>query len=449
MSSKANSFLFDNIDSSSRSLEREIIGLSEQRRPLIITHLGHGKDSAFRIMIMAGQHGDEKYGRRAVSHLVASLAPSFKRDFPHTGLAVLPDANPDGSYHRTRTNSAHVDLNRDHQRLDSQETRVIHSFVRTWKPHIIIDVHNYPSRRKHLLAKNLTYYPDILIDIPTNPAIQILDMENTHDLMRTINRDLAINDFSSDRYTIVKPSGKARHSTGDIDDARNFLSLRYNALTILLEGRNPTREDGEGGKEHIILAQHHALSSLLRWAHKNKRSFMEKEASVPSTGDRIPICSRRKLAEHPLHMKFKNVVTETVTDTVFYNYKPEFEVTKYAKLPRAYAVPPDKKKITEILHRHGFSSCLSNPKKTALVEYHVIDSLKPSSRENRAPLRISVVSRKESRMLDGYNIFPTIQKGGQCLALFLEPESRYGLHRYSELDLTILPNSAYPILRVL
>ncbi len=432
------------------SSKSEIIGSSEHGRPLTVTYLGNRLGSSFRIFIIAGQHGNEKYARKAVNHLIRSLNKNFNMDFPLISLAILSDANPDGSSQRTRRNAAGVDLNRDHQRLDSEETRAIHSFVRSWRPHLIIDVHNYRSRRKHLLANNHIIYYDIFIDTPTNLAVhQPLNKDKINEFLKTIQSDLKSLNYSCERYTIVKPSGRVRHSTQNVIDARNSLSLRYNTLTVLLEGRKPTREEGKAGKEHIVSAQYQALYSILKWVQKHPYHFMDSPEYLPSEGDRIAVRSKYRRADHPLEIIFKNSITKSKDVVALSRYTPNLEVTKYIQLPTAYAVPIYKTKVIEILRRHGFTSQFSNPSKLDRVEYYSVKSVKQANRQNKSPRKISLVVKVEHKRLDSYIIFPISQEGGHSLAIFLEPESKYGLHRYSDLDVQVLPNSDYPILRVL
>lgn len=431
------------------SYESETIGFSEQRRPLRVVYLGDAA-APLRIFIIAGQHGNEKYGRKAVIRLIASLGNSFNLDFPLIRLGILLDANPDGSSQKTRRNAIVIDLNRDHQRLDGMETRTIHAFVRSWRPHLIIDVHNYASRRKHLLAKNLIKYHDIFIDTPTNPAIHhSIDKDKINEFVNSIQSDLNSLNYSCERYTIVKPSGRVRHSTPDIIDARNSLSLRYNTFTVLLEGRKPTHEEGEAGREHIVSAQYQALYAILKWIQNHKNDFMQNRKSMSFAGDRVAIHSKYGLADHPFGITFKNSMTKRTEIVSLQNYTPTIEVTKYIELPSAYAVPLDKKMVIEILQRHGFLSQLSNLSKLEHIQYYIIESAKPSSRENRSPRKISLLVKTEQKRLDNYVIFPVYQEGGHSLAVLLEPESKYGLHRYKDLNLPILANSQYPVLRVL
>ena len=90
-------------------------------------------------------------------------------------------------------------------------------------------------------------------------------MEN---LISDIQLGLKPFNCSCDRYVLINPAGRVRHSTHDIVDARNFLSLRYNTLTILLEAIEPLRGNKKDDTEHIILAQYIALLSILKWVGK-------------------------------------------------------------------------------------------------------------------------------------------------------------------------------------
>lgn len=435
-------------------LKSEIISLSEQRRPLIVSYLGDKDADAFqlKVFVIAGQHGNEKYGRKAVNLLINSLH-SFDTDFPSIQLAVLPDANPDGSFQKTRRNAIGIDLNRDHQRLDSKEIRAVHSFVRVWKPHIIIDVHNIRSKRKDLLAKNLILYHDVFIDTPTNPAVnQPLDRDKINDFLKTVQSDLKSLNFTCDKYAMLKRSGRVRHSTLDVNEALNSFSLRYGILTVLLEGRTPIREERKIDKERIISAQYHALLAILKWMQVHKDYFIEnRKYVVPSKGDRFALRSKYRPTDEPFKMIFRNSITKMMNVvTLPNNYTSKLEVTKYIELPAAYAIPSDKAKVIEILSRHGFISQFSNPSKIENVEYYdIVPKEVQSTSEIRSSKRILAISKIEQKKLDNYVIFPIKQEGGHSLAMFLEPRSMYGLQRCADLELSTSPGSQYPILRVL
>lgn len=451
MSNKTDPPLFANIeDSKAISPEHETIGLSEQQRPLAVRHLG-GKDAhKLKIFVIAGQHGNEKYGRKAANLLVDSM-PDFDSRFPSVHLAVLSDANPDGSVQKTRRNAMGIDLNRDHQRLDSKENTAIHGFVRRWRPHVIIDVHNIGSKRKDLLAKNLILYHDVFIDTPTNPAArQVLDSNKMMHFLQSVRSHLMSLGITCDKYAMLKRSDRVRFSTLDVNEALNAFSLRYGILTVLLEGRTPIREEGDADRKHVVSAQHNALLAIIKWMEENKGCLTENnERHAPSKGDAFALRSRYRPTDEPFKMIFRNSVTRNVQVVALKNnYTSKLEITKYIKLPAAYAVPSDKAKVIEILGRQGFVSHASDPSRTEIVEHYEIVPREAGPSKTRTR-QVMTVGKAGQRRLDGYTVFPTSQEGGGCLAMFLEPRSPYGLNRYNDLGLSALPGVQYPILRVL
>src|ERR1043166_13168 len=122
-----------------------VIGFSKERRSIVCLSRGQS-DAPLKVLILAGQHGDERPAQRTVELLLAMSAAELRLRFPNLRLAVIPEANPDGCGVRTRCNADGIDLNRDHQLLRSSETVAIHEFVRLWKPQIVLDLHSYPSR---------------------------------------------------------------------------------------------------------------------------------------------------------------------------------------------------------------------------------------------------------------------------------------------------------------
>ncbi|HSB57716.1 MAG TPA: hypothetical protein VLD38_07905 [Nitrosopumilaceae archaeon] len=428
--------------------ESKVIGFSEQGKPLIVQFIGD--TATLRIFILAGQHGDERYAKKAVNRLVSFISRHADKDFPLVQFAILSNSNPDGAFKRTRKNAMGIDLNRDHQLLESKEVRSLHSFVRQWRPHLIIDVHNYPSKRKHLLEKNRMLYHDVFFDIPSNPAIPITqDQDLIKSILKKVKTDLRNHNFSCERYVIITPSGRVRHSTPDVVDALNSFSLTSNAFTVLVEGRSPTKGEDKMERKHLLLAQRQAILSVIRWAQAQKNYLIRNQSYLPSKGDKIAIRSRYMTSDEPFQMTFRNTLTKNLDVISLQNYTPFIKVTNYSTVPSAYAIPFSKKKIIEVLHRHGFRSQISNGKKLETIQSYTILLVKHSRRENRYPRKISLLTSNIQKKLDDYEIFPTDQEGGGSLVVFLEPQSKYGLHRFTELDLPISPGIDYPVLRVL
>jgi ABC-type multidrug transport system fused ATPase/permease subunit len=432
-------------------LQYGFIGRSARQRRINVVLIGERFNPQLRILVIAGQHGDEKYGRIATERLIDYLLNTRVKEFPHTCIAIFPDVNPDGSHKNIRRTTSGIDMNRDHLRLSSQEICAVHSFIRSWKPNLIIDVHNYPPERRYLTERNYVFCQDVLIDTPSNLAVhKRIEQDKLENLISDIQLDLKPFNCSCDRYVLINPAGRVRHSTHDIVDARNFLSLRYNTLTILLEAIEPLRGNKKDDTEHIISAQYLALLSILRWARKNTVYLLENSNGLPhKKGDKIAISCKYVSSDQPFKMNFRNTLTNTIEEVILPNYDQSIRAIRHIKLPSAYAIPTDKTLLIKVLHNHGFVAEFPSDAKLYSTEGYFIQSSKPAKCDDKPATEIKVIVTCKPQNLDKYEIFSINQQGGHALALLLEPQSEYGLHRYSNLNLDLSSKSDYPILRVM
>ena len=245
------------------------IGRSEEGRPLPLALLG-APGASLRLLLFAGQHGDEPEGRRALERLETLLTSEAALP-ADTQLAIVPDLNPDGAHRRQRRNARGIDLNRDHQLLRASETRAIHRYVREFRPHLIVDVHAYPPRRRHLLDRGLVYRQDVFLEIPTHPdALHSLALDECTKLLAGFEAALSQQGFHAGRYLLVRPGGRIRHGTLDVRDARNGLTLRYGVPTLLLEGRRSRRSEGPQRRTRAAAALDAALRHLIAWADASR-----------------------------------------------------------------------------------------------------------------------------------------------------------------------------------
>jgi Zinc carboxypeptidase len=437
------------------SIDYAVIGRTPRKRRLIVVFIGKKFNPTLKIFIMAGQHGDEKYGRKAVERLISNLIKTKSKEFPENCIAILPNANPDGAFKNRRKTSSGIDMNRDHILLKSTENQAIHSFIRSWKPNLMVDVHNYPPRRKYLEEKNYVFYHDVLIDVPTNSAIRRkFDLDKLDNLINEIQSDLNPFNYSCSRYVLIDDKGRVRHSTNDIVDARNFLSLKYDILSILIEGKEPL--PGQDQKEQIertVSAQYETLLSVLKWANNNTSFLLSKESLTSyKTGDRIAIRFKYNKMNQTYKMNFENKLTKKIEEIIFPNYQSSLIPTRLVKMPSAYVIPKEKNGVIDVLRSHGLFSESPIDSKLYKVRRYLILSSTPSKAGTRTkprqPIKVRQISTDEEQFLSNCEIFSTSQEGGHCLPFVLEPQSEYGLSRYKELDLAIIPGDYYPIFMV-
>ena len=234
----------------------ELIGYSVQGRPLVVQLCGNPA-SNFRIFILGGQHGDESDARESASTLLSRVRSGAVRAAAH--LAILIDANPDGAAMGTRRNASHVDLNRDNMLLSAPETLAIHNFVDRWRPDLIFDVHTYCPWRRELLKYDFVFPHDVMIDFPTNPAVQTtLSPALQEDLLEFAKQRMAELSIRCDRYTRVRPPGIPEASTYKRceDDIRVDDTHVYNPLANGIGNMQSKKQEGneieEGGPDYCI-----------------------------------------------------------------------------------------------------------------------------------------------------------------------------------------------------
>ncbi len=426
-----------------------VIGRSKERRPILCVHRGRG-DAALKVLLLAGQHGDERSARRIVKSLLAVPEKEVAARLPSVQLAIVPEANPDGCAARSRCNADGIDLNRDHQLLLTRETVAIHQFVRRWQPHVILDLHNYPSRRRHLLERNVVLDHDVFIDVASHPAIlarpdHIDAEERLHGLLGAI----VAGNVSAARYTIVGASDSARHSTPDVVDARNGLALRYGAFSVLVENRQPRRDETKPERLRLRAAQERALWAILEWldAHHNRFTPLASLAP-PAPGTPVPVHFKYASGGRQLRLVCRDLHQGRPTWVTFSRYLASLVVRRTVPLPLGYAVPRSLESLIEVLYRHGFASTRWRSGELCRVETLRVKPMPPRTYPDRPARKVVLDVIRMSRNLDRYEVFPTQQRGGDALAVFLEPESKHGLHRFAAVGVPLKGPAWYPVLRV-
>jgi len=408
-------------------------------------------DAPLKVLVLAGQHGDERPARRTLQSLLAVSPRELATRIPATQLSVIPEANPDGCAARSRRNANGIDLNRDHQLLLSAETTAIHLFVRRWQPHVVLDLHNYPSRRRHLLARNIVLNHDVFIDVPSHPAILARPgIADANEVLHGLLTALAHRGVRADRYILVRASDRARHSTPDVVDARNGLALRHGAFTILVENRHPRRDETSTQRLRLLAAQERALWAVLEWLDQHPGLFASAIASgPPAPASPVPVQFKYNDAEHGLRLACRDAQKGRPASVTFSRYSSSLVIQRTVPLPVGYAVPIKLRSLIGVLGRHGFVSIQNTAGELYPVERLRIERAHLSRRPGRSARRVVLVAHRMRKVLERYALFPTQQGGGDALAVFLEPESKHGLHRCAAMQIPILAPSWYPVLRVL
>ncbi len=110
----------------------------------VISDLSIGSEGKTRVMIVAGQHGDEGNPVESVLSLCGKLASGSEPELlKKCVFIVVPVANPDGFAEKQRLNAQGIDINRDWATLKAPEAVFVDRTIRTWRPHVLIDAHEW------------------------------------------------------------------------------------------------------------------------------------------------------------------------------------------------------------------------------------------------------------------------------------------------------------------
>lgn len=400
------------------------VGRSTEGRPILARRTAPSASEGLRVLIVAGQHGDEPWARDA-ARLFADdfFASAGPMDRSGIGLVVIPEVNPDGAARHSRRNAQGIDLNRDHLGLVAAETAALHRFVREYRPHLVVDVHNYPARRRHLLAQGWTIDADVQYAVPTHPAARTsLDGRAFDDLTAHVAERVRARGFSVSPYTLFRRSGRARPSTLRTRDLRNGLALRYGVPTVLLEGRDPGRRAAASDLARTTGAERAALHAVVEWARAHA-DLLTRGPPVPVPGEPISIDGRwRDGGTAPL-VPLRRESSGRVTAVAWSRYSGERSTSMSVELPRAYAVRADLRGVLELLDRHELSGDEAVVPRSALVTR----ASGPAGSALGTASSPGTGAAPYASDLNGYRTFSVHQRGGRALAVWLEPQSRFGI----------------------
>ncbi len=110
----------------------------------VISNFRTPPEQKARILICAGQHGDETSPLKALLSIAGKLASgAYPELLSSCAIVVIPMVNPDGIVRCSRTNASGFDINRDWLAFKTPEARFVDSMINLWKPHVLLDLHEW------------------------------------------------------------------------------------------------------------------------------------------------------------------------------------------------------------------------------------------------------------------------------------------------------------------
>lgn len=194
------------------------------------------KEPRWTLFIHAQQHGDEPAGKDALLYLMENIHRDHGLLPRGVDLWILPLVNPDGAEAGQRRNANGVDLNRDDMTLSQPENQALHRLFQTLEPHLAIDCHEFSRDSRDYLENGWLEWPEIMMDHANHPfydpAIEAMGL----DFLERAESHLRAEGIAFCRYLVGgAPPAEQRHSTLEMDDARNAAGS-YGGFSYIIEG---------------------------------------------------------------------------------------------------------------------------------------------------------------------------------------------------------------------
>ena len=136
----------DALAARSANVKVEILGRSQQGRPLPLVVLAEGGVVDPRrptVLVIGQQHGNEPAGGETVLALAEALSGPRAELLKRVNVLLVPRGNPDGAEHFDRVTVSGADVNRDHLLLGTPEGRAIAAATLRYAPQVALDLHEF------------------------------------------------------------------------------------------------------------------------------------------------------------------------------------------------------------------------------------------------------------------------------------------------------------------
>lgn len=227
-------------------------GNSVEGRPMFLVTASKTENPEWEVLFIGCQHGNEHSGKDAISYMLWDLAEHPEKIPDKVAIHLIPNSNPDGSEADRRRNSADQDLNRDHLFLAQPETQMMHKVTARLRPDLVVDCHEFTRDSSDYTENGWGEWPLIMMDSANNPYLPEAVYKTGLEWVERAAPLMEEKGFNYTRYYVggTPPNDELRHSTLDVDDARNGLAT-YGGLGFIIEAgikRSAAEPQGDLGE---------------------------------------------------------------------------------------------------------------------------------------------------------------------------------------------------------
>lgn len=429
-------------------VETLVLGQTPNGKPITAVVKGD-RYASHRIVVVAGQHGDEPLPVEAARELTIGLSQSapcrLSLGDPTNDLAIaiLANANPDGSNQRSRHTSEQVDLNRDHLLQTAPETKAIHKLLTLVRPTLVIDLHQFKARRKWMRELGFCHAADICLDWTTSPVANHQVRSASKRLVRQSVAELDRQRWRVSRYLVRSGTGCSRPSTPQLLSLINHASVRHNAASVLIEVREPENwEASPIALQRATNALRAAIESCCRFhindlpvVRRCERQLIAINARPTTTAGRPKLWTRNRrsrqvqLAEIP--GKFRN----------------GWMASGFCQAPLAYGLPADWTDTIDWLDGHGCRPIEAEVRQ-GVIRRAIVEKVVDSRNRTGQPRRIEASWHDASLPNSRFTWIQTTPETARFLVAVLEPKSKYGAVRNGLLPWRPTTGDVYPVARL-
>lgn len=267
-----------------------VIGTTAQGRPIhrVVVDDPDAEPDVV-VAVVCSQHGDEPAPREACLRLVQQLAAGDPV-LDHLRLVLIPDANPDGRAAGTRYNTESVDVNRDHLELVSPEARAIAATLREYRPHVVVDAHEYIVAIPHLYDDDIQYLWSR--NLAADREVTALSRSLAEDHVSVAAEDAG---YTTDTYGGVDILGEDVYQNGggpSPTGLRESASLRHSVALLVEANANPRFTapaeaiDDTVFTERRVDSQLVMIRSALDFAAQRRTEIMDAVSDARATAGR-------------------------------------------------------------------------------------------------------------------------------------------------------------------